>query len=70
MGQETSRLVSGGVYSSWEYDATGRPISHEVNLLQGGADRLKNSSDGISGYSETKRRRSYEWDLSAKEGHQ
>lgn len=64
LGQETSRLVSGGVYSSWKYDATGRPISHEVNLLQRGTCRQHNSVGGISGYSETKRRRSYEWDVS------
>ena len=63
LGQETSRLVSGGVYSSWEYDATGRPISHKVNACKGDVGRPRSSSGGITGYSEAKRRRSYEWDV-------
>ena len=63
LGQETSRLVSGGVYSSWEYDATGRPISHKVNVCKGDVGRPRSSSGGITGYSEAKRRRSYEWDV-------
>ena len=52
LGQETSRLVSGGVYSSWEYDATGRPISHKVNVCKGDVGRPRSSSGVITGYSE------------------
>ena len=62
-GQETKRLVSGGVCSSWEYDRIGRPVSHEVNMVQERPGRRQNFSGHVRGYSETLRRRSYEWDV-------
>ena len=62
-GQETRRLVSGGVCSNWEYDHVGRPIFHEVNAGQERAGRRQNSAGHTKGYSETLRRRSYEWDV-------
>ncbi len=36
LGQETQRLCSGGVRSSWEYDPVGRPIFHEVSVQKAG----------------------------------
>ncbi|NDO29494.1 hypothetical protein FMM82_15290, partial [[Clostridium] clostridioforme] len=53
LGQETRRLVSGGVLSSFEYDKTGRPIQHVV----GTKDRPRGGGEY--------RRRQYEWGINS-----
>ncbi|NDO32794.1 RHS repeat protein, partial [[Clostridium] clostridioforme] len=53
LGQETRRLVSGGVLSSFEYDKTGRPIQHVVGT--------KDRPGGGGEY----RRRQYEWGINS-----
>ena len=69
LGQETQRLVSGGICSSLEYDRAGRPIYHEVRVQQAGDSRQRGVTRKLNGfrhsggYSETKRRRRYEWDV-------
>ncbi len=63
LGQETQRLLSGGVCSSWEYDHVGRPIFHEVSVQQASDGKMQKSFGRATGYSETMRRRSYEWDV-------
>ncbi len=69
LGQETQRLLSGGICSSWEYDTVGRPVFHEVSIQQAGqqtGDGKRQSWGQVgnaAGYSETGRRRRYEWDV-------
>lgn len=55
LGQETRRLLSGGISSHWEYDQIGRPIQHIVGLQE-----RKAGSGGEF------RRRQYEWDINTK----
>ena len=43
MGQEVSRIMSGGIESYWEYDDTGRPTAHSVNA-RGRVQRQKKYS--------------------------
>ena len=62
LGQETQQLFSSGICSHWEYDPAGRPIAHEVSISRAGGSKIQ-SSLGHTGYSETMRRRSYEWDV-------
>ena len=66
LGQETGRLVSGGVYSNWEYDSIGRPIFHGVNIQGKEIRRQGNASGRSIGHSEAKRRRRYEWDVNCR----
>ncbi|MBD5465423.1 MAG: hypothetical protein HDR22_06340 [Lachnospiraceae bacterium] len=63
LGQETQRLLSGGICSSWEYDTVGRPVFHEVSIQQAGDSKRQGTFKGVTGYSETRRRRRYEWDV-------
>ncbi|MBD5465426.1 MAG: hypothetical protein HDR22_06355 [Lachnospiraceae bacterium] len=65
LGQETRRLLPGGICSSWEYDTVGRPVFHEVSIQQAGdSNRQSHGQVGnVTGYSETGRRRRYEWDV-------
>ena len=62
LGQETQQLFSSGICNHWEYDPAGRPIAHEVSISRAGCSKIQ-SSLGHTGYSETMRRRSYEWDV-------
>ena len=64
LGQETQRLVSGGVCSSWEYDPAGRPVFHEVSVQKAGDGKRQNYTGRNRGASETLRRRRYGWDVS------
>ena len=65
LGQETQRLLPGGICSSWEYDTVGRPVFHEVSIQQAGDGKRQSWGQvgNAAGYSETGRRRRYEWDV-------
>lgn len=58
LGQEAKWQFSGGVCSTWEYDCVGRPLFHQVVVGREGA-----GSRDVPGFSETSRRRRYEWDV-------
>ncbi|MBD5465428.1 MAG: hypothetical protein HDR22_06365 [Lachnospiraceae bacterium] len=43
--------------------AVGRPVFHEVSIQQAGDSKRQGSFGNVTGYSETGRRRRYEWDV-------
>ncbi|MDE6231916.1 MAG: AHH domain-containing protein, partial [Lachnospiraceae bacterium] len=63
LGQETRRICSGGIISSFEYDTVGRPVLHEVNICKVDSGNNQSYLGHTSGYYETMRRRRYEWDI-------
>lgn len=63
LGQETQRLCSGGVRSSWEYDLIGRPVFHEVSVQEADDGKQHHHTTHKKGGAETLRQRRYEWDV-------
>ncbi|MDE6233412.1 MAG: RHS repeat-associated core domain-containing protein, partial [Lachnospiraceae bacterium] len=63
LGQETRRLCSGGISSSFEYDIVGRPVLHEVSVCREDFGKMHSYLGHTAGYSEKLRRNRYEWDI-------
>ena len=64
LGQETQRLFSNNICSTWDYDKAGRPIFHEVSNQRSKADAAHQGIFGnVVGWSDTLRRHRYEWDV-------